>query len=551
MLKLATLIENPGEPRLESQYQDPAVLQRLGYNAKIIYGTTALSGIESTQVIVDPELRRWTDQITERVSGEITQATDAGLGVYLFYDALVLPKALVARNTRNVTCRQREDVLCPGSREGWDLSIRGCEAMLRRHPEASGIVLRVGDSDAPRLPHLMGNDIYTPHCSRCGDLARAERVSEAIRRFHDLVVERFGKRLIVRAWNLRPGGMHDQPDLAARIAEALPGSPHDDRLVLSFKFTETDFWRYQRWNPASLRCGGRPILYELQCQREFEGKGGIPNWQAPLWRDGPPEVEGGDGEKVHGLADAAKRVNLAGVWAWVRGGGWGGPFIRDETWIDANVYAAPRLADDPELDLDELARSWVAERLHLEDDAAIEAVCDVLRASPEIVRRAFYVEPFAVSKRDPWHPAADWLQDDVLDAHAAWRIMQRLPEPAVERAVAEKRAAAEQVMRLRTRLQRLVDDRGHHRLEPMVNSLLYAESLFEALRDLLSGLAAHRENRRSPSPAAAEHTRKMLFEAQSHWNHHTQRLASRPGTASAFREQGFWDITEQIMTDLA
>ena len=549
MLKLATLIENPGEPSVESQYHDPAVLQRLGYNGQVLYGTTALSGMDSPEVIEDPELRRWTHQIIDRLEYESAAAQAAGLDVYLFYDVLVMPQAVAARSRRAVTCRRRKDVLCPGSAEAWDLALKGCEAMLRRQPEACGVVLRFGDTDVPRLPHLIGNDIYTPHCPRCGDLGRAERILEAVRRFHDLVVERFDKRLIVRAWNLRPGGMHDQVDLARRVAEGLPGSPDDDRLVLSFKFTETDFWRYQRWNPASLACGDRPVIYELQCQREFEGKGGIPDWQAPLWRDGAPETR--EADEVHGLREAADRVRLAGVWAWVRGGGWGGPFLRDETWIDANVYAAPRLADDPDAALDELARTWARDRLRIDDAAAIEAVCDVLQASPEIVRQAFYVEPFARGKRDPWHPAADWLQDDVLDAHAAWRIMQRLSDGDVERAVAEKRAAAEEVTRLRTRLQRLADDRGHHRLEPMVNSLLYAESLFEALRDLLSGLAAYREHRRTPTPSSAEHTRKKLFQAQSHWNHHTQRLASRPGTASAFREQGFWEITEQVMTDLA
>src|SRR5690606_33238860 len=122
--------------------------------------------------------------------------------------------------------------------------------------------------------------------------------------------------------------MHDSVELCQRIAARLPGEEADDRLVLSFKFTQTDFWRYQRWNPSSLTFGGRPILYELQCQREFEGKGGVPNWQAPLWRDGAPEVA----EDVAGLANVADRVNLAGLWAWVRGGGWGGPFVASESW---------------------------------------------------------------------------------------------------------------------------------------------------------------------------------------------------------------------------
>ena len=80
--------------------------------------------------------------------------------------------------------------------------------------------------------------------------------------------------------------MHDNPDLCRRVIQRLPD---DDRLIYSFKFTHTDFWRYQRWNPSSLVCGNRPVIFELQCQREFEGKGAVPDYQPPLWSAGMKE----------------------------------------------------------------------------------------------------------------------------------------------------------------------------------------------------------------------------------------------------------------------
>ncbi len=358
MLKLATLIENPGEPAIETRYRDPRELKALGYNALAIYETTALAGVESAEIIADGEMRRWLQGHIDHVGRTIEQAAAAGLAVYLFYDVPALPTDAVSRNARALTCRNaRNQTLCPASEQALDLSVEGLRAALQRWPTVAGAVLRFGETDASRLPHLVGNDIYSPHCPRCSQLGRAERILRVVKRFHHLVVETLDKRLIVRAWNVRPNGLHDSAELAHRVVSELPGQENDDRLMLSFKFTHTDFWRYQKWNPPSLACGQRPILYELQCQREFEGKGGFPNWQAPLWRDGYPETR--EQTEATGLAQVRNLVNLAGLWAWVRGGGWGGPFVKNETWIDANVFAVPRLADDPTSDTSELARQWM------------------------------------------------------------------------------------------------------------------------------------------------------------------------------------------------
>ena len=550
MLKLATLIENPGEPPIETRYRDPQQLAALGYNALAIYETTALAGLDSAEVVADSELRQWVNAHIDHVARTIEAARGAGLDVYLFYDVLALPEGQVQRNTQALTCRNSRTVtLCPASDAAMDQSVQALRSTLRRWPEIAGVVLRFGETDAHRLPHLLGNDIYTPQCARCSQLGRADRIVRVVDRFHQLVVGEHDKRLIARAWNVRPGGLHDTADLAERVAPRLPGDESDDRLVLSFKFTHTDFWRYQRWNPPSLVCGRRPILYELQCQREFEGKGGMPDWQAPLWRDGYPETR--EASDVAGLVTAQEHVNLAGLWAWVRGGGWGGPFISDETWIDANVFAAPRLADEPSVDVDALAREWLYHRLGIDDGAIADRLLAILTHSPEIVRQVFYVGPFAQRRNDPWHPNADWIQDDLVDARAAWRIIQRLPERELDAAVQEKQAAAQQVSEDRAGLQHLINDRNHAAMEPLVNTMIYGESLCETLRDLVAGLVAYRRWQKHQSPGSADVARQKILAAQSHWNHHTQRHGSLPGAATAFREVHFWELTQQILVEVS
>lgn len=550
MLKLATLLDNPGEPHQESRYRDPAELKRLGYNGLVIYETTGLSGLADPQATGGGEMMQWAEGEFQRIGQTIGRAAAAGLSVYISYDVLVLPRRLVQQDPSLYGCKGgRPGTLCPASEAAMEASSGALAALLERWPGLAGVVLRFGDNDVRRLPHLVGNDLYAPSCPRCARMGKAERIGQVLRRFYDLVVERGGRTLIARAWNVHPGGLHDTPQLCEEVRERLPGKAGDERFIVSFKFTQTDFWRYQPWNASSLLLGERPILYELQCQREFEGKGGIPNWQVPLWRDGPCAEEQ-VGTSPKGLAQVAQRVKLAGLWAWVRGGGWGGPFVSNESWIDANVVAVPRLAEQPDADAGQLARDWAQQRLGL-TGPAVAAVEQVLAHSPRTIREGFYIGPYARLLASHWHANGDVVQDDLIDAQAAWRIVQQLGEEQLEEAVREKQAAADRVGQDRAALQRALNDRNERVLQPLIHTLLYEQSLLETLRDLLEGLVAYRRYRASRDRAAGQRCRQQLLSAQAHWNQHTQRHGALAGAATAFRERGFWDLTQRALEEVS
>ena len=546
MLKLATILDNPGEPRAETRYRELQELRQLGYNGLVLYATTGLSGVDSVESVGPGEMRTWVAQRFDFVQQRIEEARAAGLEVYLTYDVLSLARPVVERRAESFSCRHQPQTLCPASDAALAASTDALRGLLARVGQVSGIVLRFGDNDAIRLPYLIGNDLYQPHCPRCSQLGPADRICRIVDAFHRLVVQERCLRLIIRAWNVRPGGLHDSVDLCQRVHPRLPTDP---RLILSFKFTQTDFWRFQRWNPSSLVFGDCPIIYELECQREYEGKGAIPNWQAPLWRNGGREIE--CDSEVGGLAKVARQVNLAGLWAWVRGGGWGGPFVSNETWIDANAFAVPQLADDPEVDLSDLARRWITQRLKISDADLVEVLMEILSHSPQVTLLGFYLGPLARGKTDPWHPNADWIQDDLLDAVAAWRIVQRLPETGLDEVVREKREAVERTRQDRVALRRELSDTNRSIVEPLLHTLDYAQALFSALLDLLAGLIAYRRYQAHESQAESQLCRDHLLSAQTHWNHHTQRTASLHGAATAFREVGFWELTEKILNELA
>jgi len=537
MLVLATILDNPGEPRADTRFRDPHLLRRLGYNGLVLYRTTALSGLLNPDTLAAGEYRRWVTELYDSVEQTISQARAAGLDVYLFVDAPALASELVGSA---MTCVRESRTLCPASDELLDMTGQCIEAMIARFPDIAGIVLRLGENEAHRTPFMEGNDLYSPHCPRCSPLTKIDRLARFINYYHDLIVERLGRKLIVRAWNNRPGGVHDLPDLAGELEPRLPADR--DNLVLSFKFTQTDFWRYQRWNASSLQFGDRPIIYELECQREYEGKGAMPNYQPPLWRDGMPEVA-----PTMGLAEAAGRVNLVGLWAWARGGGYGGPYLgpEAETWIDANVVAVPQLAKDPKANLDDLAQRWIAERLECDDPAAAEAIHAALTNSTETARQMFYIGPFAAQRPDPWHPAGNFILDDLIDAEAGWRIMQRLGEADLDEAVAEKQRAVERLARDRRAMQQTANGLGEQLGQILVHQMEYAEALAETLHDLLAAMVAYRRRQRRRDPTHVRATLDAVNRCQTHWNHH-QRYANFRGTASAFRSDNLWDFTQRI-----
>jgi hypothetical protein len=541
MLTLAMILDNPGEQPHSTRYRDPRELKALGYSDLIVYPTTALSGLLGPDTLTAPDLRRWVGEQYDAVQKIVAEARAAGMGAWLMFDAPSLAGELVG--SAMLCINQQPRMLCPASDELLDMTGQCLDALLARIEGVEGIVLRLGDSDAPKIPYLTGNDIYAPHCSRCSMMGRADRLVRFITYYYDLVVRQLGRRMIVRAWNVRPNGMHDNADVCRRVVDRLP---EDDRLILSFKFTQTDFWRFQKWNPSSLVCGGRPIIYELQCQREFEGKGAVPNYQPPLWRNGMTELDG-----AIGLADVVDRANVAGLWAWVRGGGWRGPYVSAdrEMWIDANVYAVPQMAADPKASADELAQRWITQRLGITDEAAAAAILQTLRHSTQTVLDTFYISPYARRRHDSWYPSANFIQDDQIDAEAAWAIVQQLSDAEVDRAVAEKVEAEHRVAEDRRVLQRIAGQMDKQWGAAMPQSLEYAETLTQTLRHLIAGLSAYRRQQRRHDPTQIQATLNAMRQCQSAWSSHTGRAAGH-AAASAFTSENLWDFTQQIIDEV-
>ena len=539
MRSFAMILDNPGEQPHHTRYRDPKELRELGYTDLIIYPTTGLSGLLGPDTLTSPDVRRWVADQYDAVQATITGAQIAGLKCWVVYDAPALATELVG--SAMTLAPEQPLVLNPGSDELLDMCGQCLQALLSRIEGIDGVVLRLGDSDAHKVGYLLGHDIYQPRGGAADEISRADRLVKFITYFHDIVANKLGLSLMVRGWNIRPGGMHDDADLCKSVVQQLPV---DDKLILSFKFTQTDFWRFQKWNESSLVCGDRPIVYELQCQREFEGKGAIPNYQVPIWRNGMHETQG-----AQGLADVADRVNLFGLWAWVRGGGWRGPYVREgaEMWIDANVAAVPKLAADPKANPEQLAREFITDRLNVTDEQAVQVIADILNTSAQSALELFYVGPYAQLKRDVWFPGGQVIQDDQVDAEALWSLLRQLPDRVLDEVLAEKQAAEKRIAEQRQGLQRVSDQIESPLRERLIDSLDYTLTFAQTLRQLTKALIAYRRFQQNKSDASlAAAAEQAVRAAQTFWVHHTQRIAGRGGV-SAFDSDNLWDFSQQLI----
>jgi hypothetical protein len=160
----AMILDNPGEQPQQTRYRDPAELRRLGYTDLIVYPTTGLSGLLGADTLGAADVREWVADQYESVRRTAADAREAGLGVWLIYDAPSLAAELVGSA---MTCiGHRPPVLCPGSTELLEMSGQCLKALLSTMDPVEGIVLRLGDNDAAKVGYLVGNDLYSPPRSR-------------------------------------------------------------------------------------------------------------------------------------------------------------------------------------------------------------------------------------------------------------------------------------------------------------------------------------------------------------------------------------------------
>ena len=295
----------------------------------------------------------------------------AGLEIYAQTDMVLLPTALI--QARKLEQRFGD----PNDPETIELiKIQICES-FEQFPDLDGLIVRIGETylhDAPWHQGAIQNK---------DDMDNT--VIPLIRLLREEICVRHKRKLIFRSWLSFDRDLEDYLKISAAL------EPHPN-LSISIKHCEDDF---HRSNPFSriIGQGRHPQVIEVQCAREYEGKGAYPNYVAADIIDGFEEHQD-KGLEIQSIRDfTEKRPDLfAGIWTWSRGGGWGGPYAASELWYDLNAWVMSNWAQDTSQSEAEVFNRYARERLGLDESsgAAFRELC--LLSGKAIVRMRNTVE---------------------------------------------------------------------------------------------------------------------------------------------------------------
>lgn len=358
---------NPGEAMTKSEFLNPVYLKANGYKAKVFFLFEAAQfGINWRDI--DPSLfpdsseaGRWVAEKAAVIHHKYNDAKKEGLNVYCMLDMLVFPSVLVEKHKAEMTNEQGKiDISKPYTQYCIRELMR---EMFSTFPQLDGLVIRTGETYLHDAPYYVGNHPMQKGMHDHVTLINLLREEVCVKR---------NKKLFYRTWDM--GKLHSLPHHYLSVTDRI--EPHPN-LCFSIKHTMTDFWRsalsvpqtdYDKmdtyWLDESSRygvpfnpcigIGKHAQIVEVQCQREYEGKAAHPNYIARGVIDGFSEYKKTDIKKPYCLNQVKDNPLMKGIWTWSRGGGWGGPYITNEFWLELNAYILAEWANHP---------SWSEEKL--------------------------------------------------------------------------------------------------------------------------------------------------------------------------------------------
>jgi hypothetical protein len=355
--------------------------------------------------------------------------------------------------------------------EFWQVYKRGLEELFDSMP-VDGLIIRIGEAGS--VYNLPGWDYSSELWVRS-----VQSVKKMLRAFLE-VAEAHDKYIIFRTWSVgvgEVGAMHTDPKVYKRVL----GDLHSDRLIISTKFTEGDFWNHLPLNPTlnSDRHRHKRIV-ELQARREYEAFNVIPNYVAPL-------------HQVALTSFLQSNPNIEGVWVWTQSGGplrhgplMIYPFDGLWLWTDANVYATAKVLQDPGTPVETWTREWVRSTFG-DDEEVVEKLTELLRKSHETAARGLTIPRFArkhVRGMGLDVPPVIYSYWDIVGSSTSiTSLVYLVTRGHVDEAIQEGFDAVEDVRRMKQLLASVEDkiERGRDWLPQLQASLEYEENLFETM----------------------------------------------------------------------
>jgi len=510
-----TVVGGPIEMRIGGGEKMIERYSEYGYTAAILGDATQLATYDDVfpnAIGAESDLRRRIGREREKFQKAYARAQALGLEVCVGSDEVSLPIPIMERlNGQGKDLAARIDF---DSEEFWNVYRAKYREVLKAYPRVAAVIIRTGENYSHPEKGYVGRTVVT---GGKYDDAYFRKMARLIEETRKIVVDEFGRKLIWRTWDLGNDGFHANPKVYDRV---LAGLPDRKGLIFAIKHTQTDFWRYNDFNPMIGR-GGVDQIVEFQCAREYEGKGAFPNYMGPQFAE-----------------DMAKAASLGvkGVWIWDFGGGWGGPVLKSDRWVRLNIEAASQLALNPQASPRALAEAWAAKCFGPKSAAK---VADMLMLSGECVRKSMYIGAFA-RRHQGWKPSLNLLRDDIIRGEILKNLYDGSKADLPE-VFAEKDEALALAGRMRGLFEdsrgTIVAERGEQEYQESLSSLIYLENLTQVLDHYIKGMFLFYQWEETREAATATKARQELLAWREAWRRYQTDVPKLPGVATIYRSQ--------------
>ncbi len=371
-LVLDMVHHNPGELPYQSAYNSPGYLKEAGYNGKVyfLFESPALAiNWESLSPDILPqgsEERAWVDAKAVQIRQMHQACKEQGMAIYAMSDLVLFPKRLIEKYGIQESFGDPQDSLTISL-----LKVQ-IDEIFTQFPDLDGLVVRIGETYLHDAPFHEGSikDKKNPE----------KTIIPLMKLLRDEICVKRNKKVIFRTWY----AFDVDAETYQMVSDGV--KPHDN-LTISVKHCEGDF---HRANPFSkvIGQGRHKQIIEVQCAREYEGKGAYPNYIANGVIEGFEEHARMPEEKINSLREFTERCPdlYAGVWTWSRGGGWAGPYINNEMWCDLNAWVMAQWAHDPAQSEEAVFMRYAKEKLQLSSADALKFRQLCLLSAKAVVR---------------------------------------------------------------------------------------------------------------------------------------------------------------------
>ena len=389
---------NPGEAPFETSFLEPQKLKEYGFNAQVFKHINTALTLEDydSELSYDNAAHEWLKNWSSNITNEIKKAKGAGLKVYYHIDLFVLPKAVKEKYWKEI-CDENGKI---SLRKEKTLEIHRAlfDEMFRRFPDVDGLIIRVGETYLHDTPFHTGDGAI-----QYGNPEQEKKDFIYLLNFlREEICEKHDRYLFFRTWDCFPDRFHANAKYYLDITENVETHA---KLLFSIKHTALDFWRRVKFNEC-LTLGKHRQIVEVQCQREYEGKGAYPSY---VMNGVINSFEENSSPK--GLRDIAHHPLIAGLYTWSRGGGWFGPYPKNEFWCDLNTYVIAQYGQNPSRTEEEIFFTYAEEKMNLvpKDAKCFRDLCLLI---PLAVLKGRYIEYYDRTLNESFMPCGNWMRDD-------------------------------------------------------------------------------------------------------------------------------------------